>query len=394
VRKDLLPFYRALGLNPGAGPTDIRRAYRHLVQQWHPDLFKPGSPMQTTAEDITKEINEAYSQLYRKKLYRQYPPKEEAAVDVADEPLGRPAAAPRRCRPTPRARPPAHPPAAKSGRRKRARDWMQRLWRRRAVRILLGIGALALMLRLGAVLWNELPAFSAPAEPAAASAPPKMPVPASVPAETGVAAPTPQERAPAGAALAPAPQPIAVGLAPVRRSLAFRAPLLSLRATAATTSGFEAPGVTADPDRLAGAAALLIELFESGDPKARVLAVQGPPDDAGDSVFRYGSSLVYFRDGRVRGWVDRLPRLRVRSWDDVAMPSLEHFSVGSSRSEVVRAQGRPDAFSIDRYLYGSSEVAFVQDRVAAWSTGDVPLHAFDVPALPFGELDRARGSAP
>jgi hypothetical protein len=152
--------------------------------------------------------------------------------------------------------------------------------------------------------------------------------------------------------------------------------------------GDASPAAAAEPDKLAWTAALIVELFEPGDPKARVLAVQGPPDEAGDSVFRYGSSLVYFRNGRVRGWVDRLPRLRVRSWDGVAMPSLERFSVGSSRGEVIRAQGRPDGFSVDRYLYGSSEVLFAQDRVAGWSTGDVPLHAFDLPVLPFAQLDR------
>ena len=70
MRKDIHEYYRALGLTPGADPAQIRRAYRQLVQQWHPDLFKQGSPVQTTAEDITKEINEAYEQLYRKGLQK------------------------------------------------------------------------------------------------------------------------------------------------------------------------------------------------------------------------------------------------------------------------------------------------------------------------------------
>ncbi len=70
MRKNPLEYYRALGLNPGATADEIKQAYRRLLQTWHPDHFKTGSLMQTTAEDVTKEINEAYEQLLKKQLYK------------------------------------------------------------------------------------------------------------------------------------------------------------------------------------------------------------------------------------------------------------------------------------------------------------------------------------
>lgn len=51
-------FYEALGVGRNASPDDLRRAYRQLAKQYHPDVNRdPG------AEDRFKEINEAYAVL-------------------------------------------------------------------------------------------------------------------------------------------------------------------------------------------------------------------------------------------------------------------------------------------------------------------------------------------
>ncbi|MBQ6970758.1 MAG: DnaJ domain-containing protein [Synergistaceae bacterium] len=51
-------YYGILGVSRGASSEEIRRAYRKLAKQYHPDLNKaPG------AEDKYKEINEAYEVL-------------------------------------------------------------------------------------------------------------------------------------------------------------------------------------------------------------------------------------------------------------------------------------------------------------------------------------------
>jgi len=55
--------YTALGLSPKASPTEIKRAYRRLISQNHPDkLAAKGLPdnMREIAEERAREINVAY----------------------------------------------------------------------------------------------------------------------------------------------------------------------------------------------------------------------------------------------------------------------------------------------------------------------------------------------
>lgn len=51
-------YYEVLGVERGAGDGDIKRAFRRLAQQWHPDVNK-----EPTAQERFKEINEAYQVL-------------------------------------------------------------------------------------------------------------------------------------------------------------------------------------------------------------------------------------------------------------------------------------------------------------------------------------------
>ncbi len=52
-------YYEVLGVERGAGEADLKKAFRSLARQYHPDA-NPGDP---TAEEKFKEINEAYSVL-------------------------------------------------------------------------------------------------------------------------------------------------------------------------------------------------------------------------------------------------------------------------------------------------------------------------------------------
>lgn len=51
-------YYEALGVGRNASPDDLRRAYRQLAKQYHPDVNRDPA-----AEDRFKEINEAYAVL-------------------------------------------------------------------------------------------------------------------------------------------------------------------------------------------------------------------------------------------------------------------------------------------------------------------------------------------
>jgi DnaJ like chaperone protein len=59
----LADAYAALGVTPDAAPAEIKRAYRKLISQNHPDkLASRGLPesMRAVAEERSREINSAY----------------------------------------------------------------------------------------------------------------------------------------------------------------------------------------------------------------------------------------------------------------------------------------------------------------------------------------------
>jgi hypothetical protein len=400
MRKAIQEYYRALNLSPGATPFEIRRAYRQLIRRWHPDFFKPGSPMQTTAEDITKETNEAFEQLYKKKLYRKFPPtvksaagSEEPSSETFDDDAGarpedpKPAAPPLRKAARRAANRGPAAPEPKTARKKtmfaiRAlRRWP---WGKTAIFIGLILAGLAVR--------RTLPASSPELAAAALNrrAADSGSVQAAVTIPVAAADNHPRaEAVPPG----PGPEKFAQPRESLARSARIETPapfsyrrLLDYspaQPEAALSAG------PAAPDEIVDEMQALLDTFGIGDSKARVLSIQGAPDEARESVFRYGSSLVYFDEkGQVRGWSDRRPHLRVRVWPTIDQVSFDTFAPGSSRSDVIRAMGRPTAFNRFDYRYGSSVIRFENDRVIDWNEGDTPLREFTLPALPaFIDLD-------
>lgn len=61
--EEILSSYRTLGLEPGASPKAVKKAYRELVKKWHPDQFANDPRKRDSAEVKLREINLAFEQL-------------------------------------------------------------------------------------------------------------------------------------------------------------------------------------------------------------------------------------------------------------------------------------------------------------------------------------------
>jgi hypothetical protein len=435
---DIREFYRVLELSPGASLDEIKRSYRRLLQQWHPDRYKPGSVMQTTAEDVTKDLNEAYHQLCRKKRYLEFRPKTRPPTRVVDPPdeaarafrparrayaeASRPApgdVAHERKGPESSPPPPAPPPPPPKSPKPPVRP-RQRIirWPRRfpwpafvvvagAVMAVWTVRALwgwwdqradadsTPLVRVSSSAWRAPSSAAKPAPPPPAATRISEPERAravasaqsrdeSVPSARGEdvrvdepRATVPVTRLPFGTLDGPSPV-----IAADSRRFDFGLPLASAGApafawnlsSARLTLGDAGADARREPSVFEMPTSLL-DTFGAGDTKARVLEVQGVPDETGENVFRYGSSLVYFTGGRVALWRDGSPPLRVLLLPRFEFSGAATFGVGSTRSEVVHVQGVPTQTTANAYYYGASAVYFDRAWVVGWTEVDQPLRA-------------------
>jgi hypothetical protein len=106
-----------------------------------------------------------------------------------------------------------------------------------------------------------------------------------------------------------------------------------------------------------------------GSGKDDAIRIQGRPDSTSSNLFTYGSSHIYFEDGKVTGWQNNSPRLRVRLSPSVRSQT-ETFTVGSTKDEVLSVQGTPDSFSDREFIYGAATVHFDDGRVTSWFDRD------------------------
>ena len=60
---NLSKCFQTLGLESNASPEEVKKAYRDLVQVWHPDRFSHDDRLRLIAQEKLKEINGAFELL-------------------------------------------------------------------------------------------------------------------------------------------------------------------------------------------------------------------------------------------------------------------------------------------------------------------------------------------
>ena len=62
-------YYQILGVSENASQSEIREAYKKLIKQYHPDIYK-GTP--EYGEKVTQELNDAYDVLSNSEKKKEY----------------------------------------------------------------------------------------------------------------------------------------------------------------------------------------------------------------------------------------------------------------------------------------------------------------------------------
>lgn len=70
MTKQYTKYYRILGVEPGVTWPQLRKAYKGLVNTWHPDRFQQDLRQKNLAEERTKEITQSFQELAE--YYKQF----------------------------------------------------------------------------------------------------------------------------------------------------------------------------------------------------------------------------------------------------------------------------------------------------------------------------------
>ncbi|WP_317957413.1 hypothetical protein [Paenibacillus chitinolyticus] len=113
--------------------------------------------------------------------------------------------------------------------------------------------------------------------------------------------------------------------------------------------------------------------FTLGSTKDEVIAVMGEPDTEFNTSISYGFSLVFFNKDKVSGWSQIHHNLKVSIGDKKS--GAQPFTVGSTKRQVVDAMGTPSAVNGSTFSFGYSQVFFdAVGKVSGWSQIDSRLN--------------------
>jgi curved DNA-binding protein CbpA len=118
--------------------------------------------------------------------------------------------------------------------------------------------------------------------------------------------------------------------------------------------------------------------FTVGSTKDEVIIAQGTPTKFDDSEWEFGLSSIYFLNDKVSTWdISPLNPLKAKMVpSDQSKEYRRYFTIGSTKDEVLVAQGTPTKFNQSEWEYGLSSIYFLNDKVSTWDISPLnPLKA-------------------
>jgi len=119
--------------------------------------------------------------------------------------------------------------------------------------------------------------------------------------------------------------------------------------------------------------------FSIGASIPEVVDAQGIPDSTENGIWVYGSSRVFFFEGKVAGWDDS-PTSPLHLTRELNFSTQPIFTLGAPAQDVLSAQGVPNHMSKHEWRYGLSSVYFRHNRVTGWH--EDPANPLAIERLP------------
>ncbi|HTW78404.1 MAG TPA: J domain-containing protein [Terracidiphilus sp.] len=334
---------RTLGLQAGATDREIRSAYHVLVKVWHPDRHQHDPALKAQAEEKLKAINSAYRYLTSNPAseeQRQAPPR--TGNSSADEPSSA-----------------GQPPRRHSGAKRPS--WISLFASISIPPVVITSVWLAGLVVIGWILF--------------------IPIDKLLASEPLTAAPYAQFKSEMRSSFRGAGASISDGVGEIWHNFVPRKslPLAPAAPREQPVEPVAQRTINRQPYPVQIEPARIFPYVTAGLSRQEVIAVQGPPTSASENQLTYAHSELYFSSDKLVGWkIDPASPIRAKLWPDSPVdPDLDTFWLGSSKDQVIVAQGTPAMWSENTFGYGGSEVYFKDGRVVGWKNDPttVPLRA-------------------
>ncbi len=355
---DIHDCYRLLELEMGASRAEIKRAYRELVQVWHPDRFSHDPVLQRKAEEKLKQINLAYEKIGNISV-EEIPPR----TGAAKPPYGSTEGDARSARANDTATSSTSHQDGSHGQtppfQQSESDWAQSFVRFAVIVVVLMV--LASVFQSGKPTSNGRTAYGLPDTKQTSiesnSVPNSKHDNRAKDNSVEFASSKPPDIGKPTYGLPDTKQTSIESNSVPNPKQDNRAEDNSVEFATAKTPNSHPPAVIA----------LGLGFFTIGSTKDEVLAVQGTPESIIGEAFSYGYSRINFANGRVKGWSDISKVLKIKMLPTSEVQPKGYFSIGSTKDEVLVEQGTPESIIGEAFSYGYSRVNFADGRVKNWS---------------------------